>query len=133
MRITLPSKQADGSEHNWVDVKTADDFLAADLFAMHRAVRIVNDPTGKTSYSPSEMADDRVNAFLGAAITAWSFPGPIPSQANVAAADVIIGRAMKARDWAVLRNKVVPLMDELEGAESEAPKETGPSGTSPGS
>jgi len=129
MRITLPSKQADGSE-NWVEVKGADDFLAADLFAMHRAVRITNDPTGKTSYSPAEMADDRVNAFLGAAITGWSFPSPVPSQANVAAADVVIGRAMKARDWAVLRNKVQPLMDELEGADSSDdagdPKETSP-------
>ena len=128
MRITLPSKQADGTEHNWVDVKEADDFLAADLFAMHRAVRITNDPTGKTSYSPAEMADDRVNAFLGAAIMGWSFPGPVPAQANVAAADVVLGRTLKARDWAVLRNRVQPLMDELEGAEGDesgAPKATG--------
>lgn len=107
-RVALPSG-------NTVDLKDPDDFMAADLFALHRAVRIKSGPGGETDYSPGEMRDDQVNAFLGAAITAWSFPGPIPAQANVAAADVIIGRTMKARDWAALRKAAQPLMDELEG------------------
>ena len=112
-RVLLPSKQADGSP-NHVDLKSPDDFMAADLFAMHAAVKVKPGPSGE--YSPQETADDRVNAFLSAAITAWSFPVPIPSQASgVAAADVVIGRAMRARDWAALRKGALPLMDELEG------------------
>jgi hypothetical protein len=107
-RVTLPSG-------NTVDLKSPDDFMAADLFAMHRAVRIKQGPGGETEFSGQELADDRVNAFLAAAITAWSFPSPIPAQMNVAAADVVIGRTMKAMDWAVLRRAALPLMDELEG------------------
>ena len=118
-RIELPSKQADGSP-NWVDLKESDDFMAADLFALHRAVRIKSGPGGETDYSPAEMADDRTNAFLGAAITGWSFTDkPIPAQVNVAAADVVLGRTLKAKDWAALRKGAQPLMDELEGAEQE--------------
>ena len=121
-RIELPSKQADGTAH-WVDVADPDDLTAETLFAIHRAVRISSGAGGETTYSPREMEDDSVNAFLSKAITAWSFPSPIPSQMNVAAADVVIGRTMKAKDWSSLKNQVKPLMDELEGAERESPKE----------
>lgn len=123
-RITLPSLQADESP-NWVDLKEPDDFMAADLFALHRAVKIRSGAGGETEYSPGEMADDRVNAFLGSAITAWSFPTPIPSQVGVASADVVIGRAMRAKDWAALRKAAAPLMDELEGEEKPDPKSGG--------
>jgi hypothetical protein len=126
MRVTLPSKQADGNP-NWVDLREADDLLAEDLFAIHRAVRIIQDGSGKTTYSVREMEDDQVNALLARVITAWSFPSPVPAAQNFAAADVVIGRAMKARDWAALRKAVRPLMDELEGAEREDPKEPPPS------
>jgi hypothetical protein len=119
-RFDLPSKQADGTP-NYVDVKEADDFLAADLFAIHRAVRVSTG--GDATYSPREVDDDMVNAFLGKAITAWSFPAPIPAQNGVVAVDVAIGRVMRAKDWAVLRDKVRPLMDELEGVKREDPKE----------
>ena len=120
-RVTLPSLQADQTS-NWVDLKESDDFMAADLFALHKAVRIsANAP----EYSPAELADDRVNAYLGFAVTGWSFPTPIPSQANVAAADVVIGRAMKAKDWAALRKAALPLMDELEGEGQPDPKSGG--------
>ena len=111
-RVTLPSG-------NTVDLKDPDDWMAADLFALHRAVRISQNAP---DYSPNELADDRINAFLGASITAWSFPGPIPSQANVAAADVIIGRTMRAKDWAALRKAAQPLIDELEGEGLPDPK-----------
>ena len=121
MRVELPSKQADDTP-NWVDLKSPDDFMAADLFALHRAVRI---SSSAADYSPAELADDRVNAFLGSAITAWSFPAPIPAQNGVAAADVAIGRVMKARDWAVLRREAQPLMDELEGEDRPDPKSGG--------
>ncbi len=107
-RVTLPSG-------NTVDLKEPDDFMAADLFILHRAVRIKSGPGGETDYSPAEMNDDRVNAFLGSAITAWSFPSPVPAQMNVAAADVVIGKTMRAKDWAALRKAALPLMDELEG------------------
>jgi hypothetical protein len=120
-RVELPSRQADETP-NWVDLKSPDDFMAADLFALHRAVKIRNNASGETEYSPAEMADDRVNAFLGFAVTAWSFPSPIPSQNGVAAADVVIGRTMKARDWAALRKAALPLMDELEGEDRPGPK-----------
>ena len=120
-RFDLPSKQADGTP-NWVEVRDPDDMLAEDLFAIHRAVKIVSGADGGTSYSPREMEDDSVNAFLGRTITAWSFPSPVPAQANMAAADVVIGRALKAKDWASLRRQVRPLMDELEGLEREDPK-----------
>ena len=123
-RVELPSKQADGSP-NWVDLKEPDDFMAADLFALHRAVKIRSGASGETEYSPAEMVDDRVNAFLGSAVTAWSFPVPIPAQNGVAAADVVIGRTMKARDWAVLRKAAQPLMDELEGEDRADPKSGG--------
>ena len=118
-RIELPSKQADDTP-NWVDVKESDDFLAEDLFAIHRAVRVSTG--GDATFSPREVEDDSVNAFLGKAITAWSFPAPIPAQNGVAAADVAIGRVMRAKDWAFLRKAVGPLMDELEGVERESPK-----------
>ena len=117
-RIELPSKQDDGSPH-YVDIRDPDDFLAEDLFAIHRAVRV---PSGEGTFSPRELDDDMANAFLGFGITAWSFPSPIPSQANMAAADKVIGRAMKAKDWASLRRQVQPLMNELEGSEREDPK-----------
>jgi len=111
-RVTLPSG-------NTVDLKSPDDFMAADLFTLHRAVRISQNAP---DYSPSELADDRVNAFLGASITAWSFPSPVPSQMNVAAADVVIGKTLRAKDWAALRKAVQPLMDELEGEGLPEPK-----------
>ena len=117
-RIELPSKQADGTQ-NWVEVSNPDDLTAETLFAMHRAVKITSGAGGDTSYSPREMEDDSINAFLSKAITAWSFPSPIPSQMNMAAADVVIGRTMKAKDWSSLKNQVKPLMDELEGVERE--------------
>ena len=117
-RIELPSQQPDGSPH-YVDVRDPDDFLAEDLFAIHRAVRV---PSGEGTFSPRELDDDQVNAFLGCAITAWSFPSPIPSQMSMAAADVVIGRTMRAKDWSALRKQVRPLMNELEGAEQEDPK-----------
>jgi rhodanese-related sulfurtransferase len=126
-RITLPSKQADG-EPNWVDVRDPDDFLAEDLFAIHAAVRV---PSGEGTFSPRELEDDQINSFLSRAITGWSFPSPIPSQANMAAADKVIGRAMKARDWSSLKRQVRPLLDELEGDEREDPK--APLTSSPGS
>ena len=68
------------------------------------------------------MEDDSVNAFLGFAITGWSFPSPIPAQANMAAADKVIGRAMSGKDWSSLRRQVKPLMDELEGRRQRGPK-----------
>jgi hypothetical protein len=121
MRVELPSQQPDGTP-NWVEVKAPDDFLAEEMFAIHRAVKITSGAGGETTYSPKEMEDDSINAFLGAAITAWSFPGPVPSQNGVAAADVTIGRAMKYRDWTVLRKAVKPLLDELEALDREDPK-----------
>ena len=121
-KFDLPSKQADGTTSNWVEVANPDDMLAETLFAMHRAVKIVSGAGGDTSYSPREMEDDSVNAFLGFAITAWSFPAPIPSQMNAAPADKVIGRAMSGKDWSSLRRQVKPLMDELEGAEQDSPK-----------
>ena len=120
-RFDLPSKQSDGT-FNWVEVADPDDMMAETLFAVHKAVRISSGADGGTSYSPREMEDDQVNAYLGFAITAWSFPSPIPAQANMAAADVVIGRAMKGKDWSSLRKQVRPLIDELEGAEREDPK-----------
>lgn len=125
-RVTLPSLQADETP-NWVDLKEPDDFMAADLFALHRAVKIRSGAGGETEYSPAEMADDRVNAFLGAAITDWSFTAmsPVPSQVNVAAADVVIGRVMRAKDWAALKKAALPLMDELEGEDRPDPKSGG--------
>jgi hypothetical protein len=125
MRVTLPSKQADGSP-NFVDLKSPDDFMASDLFAIHRAVRVKSSANGETEYSAQEWADDRVNAFLSSAITGWSFPSPIPAQASgVAAADVVIGRTMRAKDWAALRRAAQPLMDELEGEGLPDPKSGG--------
>lgn len=117
-RIELPSEQADGKP-NFVDLKEPDDFMASDLFAIHRAVRVKSSATGETEYSAQEWADDRVNAFLGSAITAWSFPSPIPAQINVAAADVVIGKTMRAKDWAALRKAAQPLIDELEGLDQD--------------
>jgi hypothetical protein len=119
LHIELPSKQADGVTPNYVDLRDPDDFTAGELFAIHRQVRI---KTGEASYSPRELEDDQVNAFLSAAITGWSF-GPTPKDVNVAAGDVVIGKAMKARDWGVLRRKAAPLMEELEGFGAEDPKE----------
>lgn len=121
MRVTLPSKQPDGSP-NFVDLKSPDDFLAADLFAMHAAVRIKSGPNGETEYSGAALADDRVNSFLTSAITGWSFPTPIPAQNGVAAGDVVIGRTMRAKDWAALRRAAQPLIDELEGEGLPDPK-----------
>jgi len=120
-RVFLPSKQADGSP-NHVDLKDPDDFMAADLFALHRAVRIKSGPAGETDYSPAEMVDDRVNAFLGSAITGWSFTGPIPANMNVAPADVVLGRTLRAKDWSSLKRQAQPLMDELEGEGLPEPK-----------
>jgi hypothetical protein len=57
-RVELPSKRDDGSSH-WVDLKEPDDFMAADLFALHRAVKIRSSAGGETEYSPGEMSDDR--------------------------------------------------------------------------
>ena len=118
MRVELPSKHADGTQ-NWVDLKSPDDFMASDLFAIHRAVRVKSSATGETEYSAQEWADDRVNAFLASAITGWSFQSPIPAQMNLAAADVVIGKTMRAKDWAALRKAAQPLLDELEGLDQD--------------
>ena len=120
-RFDLPSQQADGTP-NWVEVSDPAVVMAETLFAMHAAVRISSGAGGETTYSPREMEDDSVNAFLGTAITAWSFPGLIPSQMGMAAADKVIGRTMSGKDWSSLRKQVKPLMDELEGAEQDDPK-----------
>ena len=120
-RVPLPSKQADGSP-NWVDLKSPDDFMAADLFLIHRAVRIKSGPNGETEYSGAELADDRVNAFLGSAITGWSFPSPTPAQMNAAAADVVLGKTLRAKEWATLRLAALPLISELEGDGLPEPK-----------
>ena len=125
MRIELPSKQADGTSNNWVELRDPDDFTAGELFAMHRAVQVT---AGRAKYSPQELEDDRVNSFLAVAVRAWSF-GPTPADVNVAAADVVIGKAMKAKDWGALRRKAAPLLEELEGFDAEDPKE--PSSSSP--
>src|SRR5579872_1831739 len=127
MRIELASKQADGTTPNYVDIRDADDFTAEELFAMHRAVQVT---AGRAKYSPQELEDDRVNAFLGAAISAWSFPAPIPAQNGVVAADVAIGRVMKARGWGVLRRKAAPVREELEGCGAEDPNEADSSSSS---
>ena len=113
-RLNLPSKQADGTA-NWVEVANPDDLMAETLMAIHRAVRITSGANGETSYSPKEMEDDSAAAFLGFAITAWSFPAPIPSQNSFVAADRACGKAMNGKDWSSLKNQVKPLMDELEG------------------
>ena len=118
MRVELPSKQADGTP-NFVDLKSPDDFMASDLFAIHRAVRVKSSANGETEYSAQEWADDRVNAFLASAITGWSFQSPIPAQMNLAAADVVIGKTMRAKDWAALRKAAQPLLDELEGLDQD--------------
>ena len=106
----------------WVEVANPDDMMAETLFAIHAAVRISSGASGETTYSPREMEDDQVNAFLGSAITGWSFPAPIPAQMTAAPADKVIGRTMSGKDWSSLRRQVKPLMDELEGAEQESPK-----------
>ena len=131
-RFDLPSMQPDGTTPHYVEVADPDDLTAETLFAIHRAVRISSGAGGETTYSPREMEDDSVNAFLGFAITGWSFPAPIPAQMTVAAADKVIGRTMKSKDWSVLRRKVRPLIDELEGSEDEDPKPlpTGSAGSS---
>ncbi len=121
-RFDLPSKQADGTTPNWVEVANPGDVMAETLFAMHAAVRISSGAGGETTYSPREMEDDSVNAFLGTAITGWSFPSPIPSAMNMAAADKVIGRTMTGKDWSSLKNQVKPLIDELEGTERDDPK-----------
>ena len=41
---------------------------------------------------------------------------------NSAAGDVVIGRAMRAKDWGALRKAAQPLMDELEGEGLPDPK-----------
>jgi hypothetical protein len=117
-RVTLPSG-------NTVDLKDPDDFMAGELFAIHAAVKMRQSAGGEVEFSNQEMADDRINAFLAQAITAWSFPVPVPSQMNIAAADVIIGKTMKAKDWAALRKAAIPLLDELEGEGKPDPKSGG--------
>ncbi|HLI39594.1 MAG TPA: hypothetical protein VKV80_19970 [Streptosporangiaceae bacterium] len=125
MRVELPSKQADGTQ-NWVDLKNLDDLLGEDLLIINRAARITQAAGGETSFAPRELEDDRANAFLGRVITAWSFPVPVPAQNSMAAADVVIGRAMRARDYAALRKAVRPLLDELDGLERQDPKSSPP-------
>jgi hypothetical protein len=73
------------------------------------------------------MEDDLANAFLGASITAWSFPAPIPRDMPQAPADKVIGRTMKAKDYAVLRRAVKPLIDEVNDLDRDPKNETKPS------
>jgi hypothetical protein len=121
-RFELPSKQADGTSSNWVDLTDLDDLMGEDLLIVRRAVKIKSGPGGETEYSPKEMEDDQANALLGRIITAWSYPAPIPSQNGVAAADVAISRVMKVRDYAALLGKAKALLRELDALESQDPK-----------
>jgi hypothetical protein len=120
-RFDLPSKQADGT-FNWVELADLDDLMGEDLLIIHRAVKIKSGPGGETEYSPREMDDDRANAFLGRTITAWSFPAPIPSKNNLAAADIAISRAMKLPDYAALLGKARKLLAEIDALEAQDPK-----------
>jgi hypothetical protein len=121
VRIELPGKQPDGTS-NWVDLADLDDLMGEDLLIIHRAVKIRSGPGGETEYSPREMDDDRANTLLGRIITGWSFPAPIPSQNNIAPADLAISRAMKIRDYAALLGKARKLLAELDALEAQDPK-----------
>jgi hypothetical protein len=120
-RITLPSKQADGT-NNYVDLCDLDDLLGEDLLIIARAVKIKSSAGGETEYSPREMDHDRANAFLARTITGWSFPGPTPAQNNVAAADMVISRAMRIKDYAALLGAVKPFLAEIDALENQDPK-----------
>ena len=106
--------------------------MAADLFAIHRAVRVTSTRhRGDGVSAPRSGPTTGSMRFLGAAITGVVVPVPIPAQMNVAAADVVIGKTMRAKDWAALRSEAQPLIDELEG-KTAGPQKRRPPAADPG-
>ena len=120
MKADLPSGA-------WVEYRT--DLKAADRFAVQAVANVEvggGAGEGRTRASFLEMQNDMRNALLGRIITGWSYPDPIPSANQFAAADVVIGNAMDLDDYAALEKAVEPLMDKISGRQAADPKK--PSG-----
>jgi len=119
MKVDLPSGA-------WVELR--EDLRAADRFAVQAVASVElggkdgKEGAGRTRASFLEMQNDMRNALLGRIITAWSYPDPIPSQNQFAAADVVIGNAMDLDDYAALEKAVEPLMDKIAGRGLPDPK-----------
>jgi hypothetical protein len=117
MRVELPSG-------GWVDLKELDDLMGEDLLIIAAAAKITSGKDGETVYAPKEMENDRANAFLGQAITSWSFAAPVPRDMPQAPADKVIGRTLKIKDYAALLGKAKVLLKEIDDLEQgEDPKE----------
>ena len=112
--------EAGGRLPNSLDLRSPDDFMAADLFAMHAAVKVKPGAAGE--YSPQETADDRVNAFLIAAITGWSFPTLIPSRGGRGRGGRGDRQGDEGKGLGGAAESRPPLMDELEGEGLPEPK-----------
>lgn len=122
MRVELPSKQADDSP-NWVEIR--DKLMSEDRFEVQEVAHVevgAGAGEGRTRASFLAMQNDMRNALLGRIITAWSFPDPIPSQNQFAAADVVIGRVLDLDDYAAMEKAVEPLMDKIAGRGGADPK-----------
>lgn len=119
-RVELPSFQADGETHNYVDLRDA--LRPSDGWIADASAKITSKGDGTTEFAPAEMANDKRNALLGRLIAGWSFPVPVPSLNSFQAADVVIDGAMDFDDYAVLAEAVQPVMDKLDGKGRPSPK-----------
>ena len=127
MRITLSSKQADGTP-NWVEVREPDDFLAEELMAIHRAVReSPRTRAGSPRIRPARWRDDQGQQRSSARPSpACRSPAPIPQPRSTSRHRTeVIGRTMKGEGLVGAGMEGPrPLIDKLKGAEEdEEPKE----------
>jgi hypothetical protein len=119
-RIELPS-MLDAENHNWVCIRT--NLKASDRFEVQKVAKMTI--TGEANLAAYlEMENDMRNALLGRIITDWSYPVPIPSKNDFAAADRVIGDVMDLDDYSVLEQAVDPLMAKISGRVTRDPKRT---------
>lgn len=109
MEVTLPSGAT---------VTLRDKVTAKDKFAVQRAITLSLDTTTMLQESSGGVVNDMRNALLTNLITAWTVPGPIPSQVPLGLDGQPVADPlgdMDLDDYQALADAVEPIMVKVVG------------------